>query len=120
MLRNFRFDYDPENDSLFMYDPNSKSKASIEMDDLIVDFNAKKEISGIELLQATAFLKDLSEQAAVDKSMLSDIKECKVEIITKNNFFIIKFLLLFGSHSQLMTPIVVPTMSDPSPALMES
>jgi uncharacterized protein YuzE len=119
MIRNFKFDYDSDNDSLFLYDPRSKSKASIEMDDIIIDFNAKKEVSGIELLKATDFFKDLSDEFVLSKEMLSDIQECKIDLIAKNNFFVIKFLLLFRSQKQLMTPILVPMMSEPSPALME-
>ena len=59
MLRKFKFDYDFENDSLFLFDPKSKSKASVELDDFIIDFNNKKEVSGFELLNASNFFKGL-------------------------------------------------------------
>jgi uncharacterized protein YuzE len=118
MLRKFNFDYDYENDSLFMYDPHSKSKASIEMDDFIIDYNNNKELSAIELLNASSFFKDLgTEDTNVDREMLNDIQDCKVEIITKSNFLVVKFLLVFKSNQQLATPMIVPRITDPSPAL---
>jgi len=118
MLRNFKYDYDSENNSLYLYDPNSKTKASVEMDDFIIDFNTKKEISGIELLNATEFFKGLEfEEDRITKEVLEQIKECKIEIITKSNFFVIKFLLMFTSAKPIATPLMVPTISEPSPAI---
>jgi uncharacterized protein YuzE len=119
MLRKFKFDYDQEHDSLFIYDPHSKSKASIELGDFIIDYNSKGELSGIELLNASAFFIDLgSEDMKVDREMLAEIKDCRIEILPKSNYFVIKFLLIFKSAKQLTTPLIVPTITEPSPALI--
>ena len=118
MFRKFNFDYDLENDSLFLYDPKSKSKASIEIDDFIIDFNNKKQISGIELLNASAFFRGVkAESVSVDKELLNKIQKCNVEIINKNNFIVIKFILTFKSKQQLVAPVYVPSISKSSPAL---
>lgn len=119
MLRKFNFDYDSENDSLFIYDPDTKSKGSVEMDDFIIDFNVKKDISGIELLNASVFLENLEieERKMNIKEALKHIEECKVEIIQKDNFYVIKFVLLFDSKQKLATPLVIPTLKESSPAL---
>ncbi len=118
MIRKFNFDYDKENDSLFLFDPKSKTKASIEMDDIVIDFNNKKEVSGIELLHATAFFKGLDiEGKKISKQMLKEITQCKIEIIPKNNFIMIRFMLQFKSRKQLTTPVYVPSVQEPSPAL---
>lgn len=115
MLR--KFDYDSENDSLFIFDP--KSKASIEMDDFIIDFNAKKDISGLELLNASEFLESLDFEEKIDiEEALKDIKDCKVDIIKKDNFYVIKFILIFGTKQSLATPLIVPSIKEPSPALV--
>ena len=118
MLRKFNFDYDPENDSLFLYDPKSKSKASIELGDIIIDFNTKKEISGVELLDASKFFKEIKlEGVQVGKSLLKEIQGCKIEIVPKRNFILINLILLFKLNKQLATPVVVPMITEPSPAL---
>tara|TARA_Y100000310_G_scaffold289971_1_gene316796 strand:+ start:2968 stop:3330 length:363 start_codon:yes stop_codon:yes gene_type:complete len=118
MIRKFKFDYDFENDDLFLYDPNSKSKASIEIDDLIIDYNKNKEVSGIELLNASSFFKVLSSaDFLVDKEILKSIQDCKVEIIPKSNFFMIKFILSFKSKKTITTPVIVPIINESSPSL---
>ena len=118
MLRKFNFDYDSENDDLFLYDPKTKSKASIEIDDFIIDFNSKKELCAIELLHATEFFKNMDvESVKIDKKMLEDIKGCKVNIVPKNNFLFIQLMLTFKSKKQLITPVFVPMIREQSPAL---
>jgi uncharacterized protein YuzE len=118
MIRKFNFDYDKENDSLFVYDPKSKTKNSIEIDDIIIDFNNKKKISGIELLNASKFFRGLKiDSTNINKEQLTNIQKCNVEIIYKNNFIMIKFFLKFSSKKELITPIYVPNISKSSPAL---
>ncbi|MDD5086675.1 MAG: DUF2283 domain-containing protein [Candidatus Nanoarchaeia archaeon] len=114
----FNFDYDFENDSLFLFDPKSKSKASIELDDFIIDFNSHKEVSAIELLNASSFFKGIDLQGkTIDKELLKDIQDCKIELTPKSNFTIIKFLLLFKSKKLLTTPVFIPTIKESSPAV---
>ena len=118
MIRKFNFDYDYEHDNLFLYDPKSKSKASIEIDDFIIDFNGKKEVTAIELLSASTFFKDLDiDDISVDKDVLKDIEDCKIDVVPRGNFLVIKFMLTFKSKKNLTTPIFVPTLKEPSPAL---
>jgi len=117
MIRKFKFDYDYENDSLFMYSLESKSKASVEMDDLIIDYNSKKEISAIELLNASKFFSDIgSKNFKLTREKLNEISDCKIEIIPKNNFFMIKFEFILKSKEQISAPVLVPTIHEPSPA----
>ena len=46
----FKFDYDESSDDLFLFSPKSKSKGSVEFGDIVLDFNNKKELVGIELI----------------------------------------------------------------------
>ncbi len=117
MRQKFKYDYDEKNDSLFLYNPKTKSKASIELDDLIVDFNSRKEISALELLNASQYIKDLGVDVEVTRDLLKEIEDVEVEVLTKNNFFVIKFTILFKSQERISTPILVPTISEPSPAI---
>jgi len=116
MIRKFNFDYDSENDSLFIYDPKSKAKASIEIDNLIIDYNNKKEITGIELLNSSDFLKDINE-SKINKESLNNITECKVEIIPKGSFTMIKLILLFKSTESITAPVFIPQINESSPAI---
>ena len=49
--------------------------------------------------------------------MLKGIQDCKIEITPKSNFIMIKFLLLFKSKKLLTTPVFIPTINEPSPAV---
>jgi uncharacterized protein YuzE len=116
-IKQFSFDYDPENDNLFLYNPKSKSKASIELDNIIIDFNSKKQLSAIEITNATKILASLiKEKTALDKNMLQEIKDCKIEIIKQNNHLIIRLFIVLKSK-KIFTPIVIPTINEPSPSI---
>ena len=74
MSKKYKFDYDYENDSLFIYNSTSKSKGSVEIDDLIIDYSSNKEISGVELLNASRFFKEVTlEGHSLSKEMLKEI-----------------------------------------------
>ena len=47
-MQKFNFDYDQNNDSLFLYLADQKSKGSVEFGDFVFDFNSKKELVGME------------------------------------------------------------------------
>lgn len=118
MIKKFDFDYDYENDSLFLYDPKSKSKASVEFDDLIIDYNSKKELSAVELLGASKFFSDFgSKQASLSKANLRGILECSIEVIPRKNFFVIKFCFLLKSNKKITAPLLIPSINEQSPAV---
>ena len=118
-MKKFSFSYDKENDDLFLYDPKSKSKGSVEVGDLILDFNHKKELVGIQIMNASRYLKDISaskETIAYMRTLLNGLKECKVDVTAKNNVMIIKIHLKNGSK-QASPVISVPMFQDSSPAV---
>jgi len=92
-MKNYKFSYDKEFDDLFIFDSNSKSKGSVELGDIILDFNTKKEFVGIQLMNASRLLQDISGEINID-IILEHLKECRIETITKNNLLIIKIFLI--------------------------
>ncbi len=117
MIRKFNFDYDSENDNLFLYNSKSKSKASIELNDIVIDFNSKKQLTAIEITNATKILKSLvKEKIKLNKKMLKEIKDCKIEIIKQNNNFIIRLFIELKSK-KLFTPIIIPTVNENNPII---
>ncbi|MFH0978324.1 MAG: DUF2283 domain-containing protein [Candidatus Woesearchaeota archaeon] len=119
MLRKFKFDYDKENDSLFLYDPKVKSNASVEIDDLIIDFSSKKEISGIEILNTSKFMKELDCEINLDKEMLQSLTECKVDFVSKQNWLLMKLMFVFKSQQRFCTTLPIPTIREQSPAIIQ-
>ncbi|MGM5488565.1 MAG: DUF2283 domain-containing protein, partial [Nanobdellota archaeon] len=99
---------DYENDNLFMY--SQTSKASIEMDDLVIDYDSKKQISGFELFNASEFFSDLLPEP-ISKEKLNQLAECKIDIIPKKSFVMIRFFFTFNSRDELFAPLFVPRIT---------
>lgn len=119
MIRKFKFDYDSENDNLFLYNPKSKSKASIELDNIVIDFSNKKQLSAIEITNATKILRTLiKEKTAINKKMLNNIEDCKIEIIKQNNNIIIRLFIILKTK-KIFAPLIIPTVSEMSPAIVK-
>ena len=55
-MAEFEFSYDLENDSLFLFKKEGKSKGSIELGDLIFDFDYKLRLAGVQILNATSLI----------------------------------------------------------------
>lgn len=117
MIKKFNFSYDKENDDLFLFHPHNKSKGSIELGNLVFDFDKKKELVGLEILDASKTIVDLIEKKKASMiELLENLKECKIENINKDNLLIIKLSLT--SKTQTLTPIFcLPSIQEPSPSL---
>ena len=73
-MKNFKFDYDPENDDLLVYLENEKSSGGIEAGNFVFDFNNEGEFVGMEILDASETLSNLLSKIIE----LNNIKEVKV------------------------------------------
>ena len=114
-MRRFKFSYDEENDDLFLYNP--KSKGGVELGDIVLDFNNKKELVGLQMMNASRFLKEImGESISRIRSVLMDLRECKVGVKVKGNLLIIK-VYLFSRIKELSPVISVPNIRKTSPAL---
>ena len=85
-------DYDFENDDLFIYKKGAKSKITIDLDNVLLDFD-NKDIVGIEILDASKMfkvdkydlLKNLIKFEAVIKITKDVIKlNMKLEVLKRN------------------------------------
>lgn len=116
-MQKFKFSYDEGSDDLFLFSSASKSKGSIEIGDLILDFNSKKELVGLQIINASKFIQDVvGEQSFAIKDLLADLKACSVEVKVKSNLLIIKVCL--ASQAKEISPVFsVPRITETSPAL---
>ncbi len=116
-MRKFNHSYDSENDDLFLFRPDSKSKGSVEIGDFVLDFDSKNELVGFQVMNASKSIKDMvdSDVASVRK-LLSNLTGCKLEAKSKGNALIIKFILVSGKE-ELMPVFCLPSIKESSPAL---
>ena len=113
----FKFDYDESSDDLFLFSPKSKSKGSVEFGDIVLDFNNKKELVGIELINAIKTVREISGLSQLKvKKFLRDINKSIVEVIYKQNSIFIKFYLVADSK-ELSSTISIPNIVEKSPAI---
>ncbi len=109
-MRKFDFSYDEENDDLFLFRTDAKSKGSVEFGDRIVlDFNNNKELVGLEFLDASQTIADLLPERKEALS-LKNLRDCRVEIREKAGITIVRLFLL-GKAEEVPAMITVPRLA---------
>jgi uncharacterized protein YuzE len=101
-----RISYDKENDLLFIHKgfyENEKFKTNIDIGDLILDLSTKKRIVGIEIINASEFLKEFG----IGKSTMENMEDAKFEAQIKPNSIIIG-LKLKTKKEEIPAKIAVP------------
>ena len=117
-MAKFNIDYDKESDDLFLYS-EKKSKGSIEIGDVVLDFDNKGILVGIEFLNTIQFLKNSVTKEVknlVNKNFLSNLVKCEVQTKQQNNFLFVK-IILTGKKTKISCPINAPLIEETSPAL---
>jgi len=115
MLSKFKVDYDSDEDLLYLYNTNKKSKGSIEFGDLIVDLEKKGEIVGLEIFGASKYLSELTNRR-ITKQSLKKIEKANFSFITKKGTIIIKIVLPI-EREKVPATIAIQNMEYQSPAL---
>lgn len=80
-----KFDYDDENDSLFLYREGEKAKGGVEIGDFLVDLDMKlNKVVSLEIMNASKILA-LHLSKKIDKESLMNIKKVSLRTIHKDN-----------------------------------
>lgn len=90
--RKAHVDYDPEEDILSV-STGEKVNDTIEFDQFVIDFTLGDKIVGIEIQDASLYLKKILE-IAVDKKSLENVKAAKFSVIQQKEFAFIKVVML--------------------------
>ena len=111
-MENFKINYDENNDDLFLYLENTKSKGAIELGNFVFDFDEKENIVGIQIFEASKVLSKLFSQFIE----MTKIKDIKADIINFRNMNAMK--LKITTDSDIAEGVVViPRIKFQSPAL---
>jgi hypothetical protein len=115
---NFEFSYDQENDDLFLFRKDAKSKGSIEFGNLVLDFDSKKMLVGLQIMDATDFI---SEMTVLDKKTVKEIlinlESCKGDFKPYRNMVLFKIVLFSKYKKETPVSIMLPNITTPSPAI---
>ncbi len=111
-MEKFNFDYDLENDDLFIYLVGKKSEGAIELGNFILDFDSAGDLVAMQILNVSEVLsKILSKIIEVSK-----LKEIKINIINFRNMDAIKFCVSDGKYEETAN-ILIPHIKEKSPVL---
>ncbi|RMF89996.1 MAG: DUF2283 domain-containing protein [Methanobacteriota archaeon] len=113
-MADFEFDYDPEADSLFLYKKNGRSKGSVELGDLIFDFDYRLNLVAMQILNASGFIEEVTGEADV-KELLKHLKRCEVKQRTHKNLLVITITLT--AERKVQIPLTIPNIKYTSPSL---
>jgi len=108
------FNYDSENDDLFLYRKGSKTSGSVEFGNIVLDFD-KKRVNAIQFIDASKTLSGIVG-SRVSKKVLSSIKSASLDSEIKGGNLIVRFSLL-SAEERIAAPIVIPGFKYKSPAL---
>jgi len=117
-MKEFEFSYDRDNDDLFIFRRDSKSKGSVELGNLILDFDYKKNLVGIEIINATEYLSEvlnLSRERV--REILCTLKKCNVRTKLYGNAILI-LIILQGEKEEKNIALTVPDIRQKSPAVL--
>lgn len=111
-MEKFNFDYDEENDDLFVYLENKKSAGAVELGNFVLDFDSKGNLVAMQVINVSeVFAKILSQVIKV-----SLIKKIEMNIVNFRNMDAIKFKVI-TDKSEETANILVPHIRERSPVL---
>ena len=113
----FNFDYDPENDLLYIY-KNEKAFGSVEFgEDIIIDFDKKMNVVGLEFLGASEILSKLSKNKAAASS-LPNLHSAKFNTVNIGGLIVIIYTLKFANDCPAIeNRLTIPDITRQSPVL---
>jgi uncharacterized protein YuzE len=111
-MEKFNFDYDSENDDLFVYLTDKKSAGAVELGNFILDFDKGGNLVAFQISTASeVFSKILSKMIEITK-----LKQIQAEIINFRNMDAIRFKVI-TENNQETANILIPHITKKSPVL---
>lgn len=109
MVKNAKIDYDEENDVLYLY-TGEKAKDSLQIDNFVIDFSSENKIVGIEVMDASKILSELS-QTDLSKEALSKIENAGISVYQSRELIYILLVLhlsVRGQKVDVRVPVPAP------------
>jgi uncharacterized protein YuzE len=106
------FDYDYENDSLYIYLSNKKARESFELDNFVIDVSEKGDVVGVEILNASEMIRKIWDYN-IPKDALKNIKDVGMSIAYSRDLMIIKIVLVLimdNKRVDVKLPLSMPKL----------
>ena len=102
----YRFDYDDEDDVLYIRNSGREVEESVEFsEDIVLDLDKEGRVIGVEIFYASEFLNLFNRE--IDKDFLMNLKEARIEYKDFRNMWFIVLVLRSdkGEISQPLPPL---------------
>ncbi len=105
--RNLLVDYDEDSDTLYLYSSKDKVKNSLDLGNIIIDYNHDDEAIGLEFLEATETVRNFSmfipklalkDDMHIKKEALKQITKAHLNVETKSSWLILTFNLQLNNE----------------------
>lgn len=103
MTKEAYFDYDRDNDTLFIYKKETV-KGSIDVGNYIVDFTHEGNVAGIEIMNASEVLRNLGVENPSD--FLESMKHVSFKTVQKHDSVAVYFVI--SSKTEVSSSIAIP------------
>ena len=111
-MEKFNFNYDSENDDLFIYLEDRKSSGAVELGNFVLDFDEKGNLVAMQILNASEILSKILSKVI----KLNTVREVRADIINFRNMDAIKFKIISEDYEENAN-ILIPHIKEKSPVL---
>ncbi len=106
-MKEARVDYDLEEDILYIA-TGEKVQDSLEFDQFVIDFSQDDRIVGLEIMDASKYLKNFLE-ADIDRKALSEVKTAEFSVIQQREFATIKIKMKVPLQNGFVEQVITAT-----------
>jgi hypothetical protein len=111
-MEKFNFDYDLDNDDLFIYLEGKKSAGAVELGNFVLDFDDNLDLVAIQILNVSEVLSKFFSKI----KEASQIRDVKTEIVNFRNMDGIK-MHVYSDSDEETANILIPHIREKSPVL---
>lgn len=109
-MKKYNFDYDEQNDDLFIFEDGKKSAGAVEVGNFVIDLDEKENFVGLEILDANKILSKIFSKMIE----LSKITDLSVDAVNFRNMASLKLKITAGANTETAN-IILPSIKDNNP-----
>ena len=101
MKTNYNYDYDEENDILYIYRQpknNSRIKGSLDVANFVIDINYDNNVSGLEILDSSEVLKNIGIKEP--REVLQNIQKVQINAVRHKDSIVVNYTILSKVHDK--------------------
>ena len=99
-MTNFNFSYDKKFDDLLLNKGKCKSAGSMEVGDLILDFDKRNQLVGVQFVNASKLMKNIFKDERDFRELLGSLKRVDVSAARHRNLMTVSIVLVGDMNNE--------------------